>query len=157
MWYCNFYHHNIVGRTQSVSAYVVVLQQNPCSLFSFGDICCIVKLAPKELTRPGRFLMFSSAWYPVYDPASMDEGRVGPVTIDRALYSQVMVGAGFEPGSAMLRSNTDRSQHLDHSAMCHTIPPIESLRGSESSESHIAMSRSVRYLRAQPESRVNNK
>ena len=26
---------------------------------------------------PGRALMFSSAWYPVYDPASRDEGRVG--------------------------------------------------------------------------------
>ena len=40
---------------------------------------------PKNSHAPGRALMFSSAWYPVYDPASRDVGRVGPVAIDRAL------------------------------------------------------------------------
>ena len=81
------------------------------SVWRYIWICCIVKRAPKELTRPGRALMFSSAWYPVYD--RFEEWR--PVRPCEP-FSQVMVGAGFEHGSVLLRSNTDRSQHLNHSA-----------------------------------------
>ena len=45
--------------------------------------------------------------------ASKDEGRVGPVIEP---HSQVMFGAGFEPGFVLFRSGTDRSQHVSSSS-----------------------------------------
>ena len=49
------------------------------NVLTSGDLY-IIERFPK---RPGRALMFSSDWYPMYDPAPTDEFRVGPVTKDR--------------------------------------------------------------------------